>query len=71
MNTNGSYICHYPIVNPCTYQSFDLIFLLDSSGSIRQQNFDVMLNFVLNVGLQYDIGQGFGQVRVSIIFNFQ
>ena len=69
MNTNGSFVCLCPQENPCSNQPVDVIFILDSSSSVGGENFDTMLNFVVSIGDEYDIGQGVGQVRVSLVLH--
>ena len=66
MNTNGSFMCLCPQENPCNLQPVDLFFILDSSSSVGDANFRVMLEFVTSIGSDYDIGQGPRQTRVII-----
>ena len=57
-----------PVVNEtaspqCAAQA-DIVFILDSSGSIGQANYNKMLNFVRDVTSKFDVGQN--KVRVGV-----
>ncbi|CAK8671827.1 unnamed protein product [Clavelina lepadiformis] len=63
-NTNGSFVCSCPEENLCETQPLDLFFILDSSSSVGQENFDMMLGFVARTTDFVTIGQDNTRVGV-------
>ncbi|XP_019849966.1 PREDICTED: uncharacterized protein LOC109580851 [Amphimedon queenslandica] len=49
----------------CTARAFDFIILLDASGSVTAQNFEIMKNFVANMLSNFTIGPN--DTRVGVI----
>ena len=52
------------IISECNAQA-DIVFLLDSSGSVGQTNFKKMLGFVRNVANSFNIGPADVQIGVD------
>jgi len=65
INLNGTYECACPDENPCSTQMFDLMFVLDSSSSVGDENFKKMLGFVNLASESLSIGQDY--VRVGLV----
>ncbi|XP_073451953.1 von Willebrand factor A domain-containing protein 2 isoform X3 [Aquarana catesbeiana] len=53
----------------CQAQPLDLVFMLDASSGIGQENFNRLLNFVTMVSLQFDINRDITQVGLVTYSN--
>lgn len=52
------------VFSECRRQKFDILFLVDASGSVTIENFEIALNFVRNFTRFFEIGPQFVQVSV-------
>ena len=64
-NTDGSFECSCPSPFTCTEAPLDVLFVLDSSSSVREANFQVMRQFVAQVVNPLTIGPD--AVRVALM----
>lgn len=55
-----------PALN-CGDKTVDIIFVLDSSGSVSKRNWELVKQFVLEVVTRFDVGGAQGQARMSLI----
>ena len=53
------------LIFPACYAQADIVFLLDSSGSVGATNFQKMLGFVRNVANNFNIGPNAVQIGVD------
>jgi len=55
----------FTINSPCMIQTMDLAFIIDGSGSVGQENFDLMKEFVKNIISNLELGPN--GVRIAMI----
>ena len=65
-NLDGSYKCSCPLDDVCETKTFDLYYILDSSSSVGQTNFNLMMDYVLETSKQFQIGQQDVRVRKTL-----
>lgn len=64
------YIIIYVFVDSCNRTVADIMFVLDSSGSLGTYNFQILKSFVINVTKALDIGRNLTQVGVITFNNY-
>jgi len=71
VNLNGTYECRCPNENPCQFQVFDLLFIVDSSSSIGEANWATMVNWLNTAASLFTIGQDFTRIAMVTYNNNQ
>jgi len=59
----------YPDCTNClnTYLKRDIVFVVDGSASVTQENFDIQLDFIQRVGDRMGLGLNAGETRIAMV----